>query len=74
MPKAKKTRVVKEHALFKSHAGPGNHLCELVSTRQMDKVATLSNSSRTPSPHGTPTRTGSAPLRARAMADINEVT
>ena len=45
MPKAKK-RVVKEHALFKSHTGHANHLCELVSKRQMDKVATLSKGAK----------------------------
>lgn len=46
MPKAKKKRIVKEHALFKTHTGHGNHLCELVSKRQMDKVATLSKGAK----------------------------
>ena len=45
MPKAKK-RVVKEHALFNQHKGHANHLCELVSKRQMDKVATLSKGAK----------------------------
>ena len=45
MPKAKK-RIVKEHALFKQHAGHANHLCELVSKRRMDKVATLSKGAK----------------------------
>jgi DNA-binding MurR/RpiR family transcriptional regulator len=41
MAKSQK-RVAPEHKLFKKHTGHANHLCELVSKRQMDKVADLS--------------------------------
>ncbi|MFP4058318.1 MAG: hypothetical protein ACLF0G_15735 [Candidatus Brocadiia bacterium] len=39
-------RVVAEHKLFKRHTGHANHLCELVSKRQMDKVASLSKGAK----------------------------
>jgi hypothetical protein len=44
--KASKARVVPEHKLFKAHAGHAAHMCELVSKRQMDKVATLSKDAK----------------------------
>jgi len=39
-------RIVKEHRLFKAHPGHGNHLCELVGKRRMDKVASLSKGAK----------------------------
>ena len=36
---ATKKRIVSAHALMKTHAGHGDHLCELVAKRHMDKVA-----------------------------------
>jgi hypothetical protein len=39
-------RVVKEHALFKSHMGHSGHLCDLTARRQMDKVAALSKGAK----------------------------
>jgi len=44
--KASKARVVPEHTLPKTHTGHAAHLCELVSKRQMDKVATLSKDAK----------------------------
>ena len=43
---APKTRVVKEHCLYKEHKGHGQHLCELVRARKMDKVASLSKGAK----------------------------
>jgi hypothetical protein len=39
-------RIVKAHALFKSHPGHINHMCELVARRQMDKVAGLAKGAK----------------------------
>jgi len=39
-------RVVKEHRLFTSHPNHGNHMCELVAKRKMDKVAELSKGAK----------------------------
>jgi hypothetical protein len=44
--KTKKKRVVAEHTLFKQHSGHGQHMCELVAKRQMDKVASLSKGAK----------------------------
>ena len=44
--KARKKRVVPEHKLFLKHGGHTNHLCELVTKRQMDKVARLSKGAK----------------------------
>jgi len=43
---AKKKRVVPEHALFKTHRGHAKHLCQLVSQRKMDQVASLSKGAK----------------------------
>ena len=39
-------RTVPEHKLFKKHTGHAQHLCSLVSRREMDKVATLAKGAR----------------------------
>jgi hypothetical protein len=39
-------RVVKAHALFKSHTGHSGHLCDLTARRQMDKVAAFSKGAK----------------------------
>ncbi len=39
-------RVVPEHKLYKQHTGHAQHMCELVSKRQMDKVATLAKDAK----------------------------
>ena len=39
-------RIVKAHKLFRAHPGHGNHMCELVAKRKMDKVATLSKGAK----------------------------
>ena len=44
--KTAKKRVVAEHKLFKQHTGHGEHMCELVSKRKMDKVAGLSKGAK----------------------------
>ena len=44
--KLKKARVVPEHKLFKAHTGHANHLCELVSKRKMNDVATLAKDAK----------------------------
>ena len=44
--KQSKTRVVPEHKLLKTHGGHARHLCELVSQRRMDEVATLSKGAK----------------------------
>jgi hypothetical protein len=41
-----KKRVAPEHKLFTEHTGHANHLCELVSKRQMDRVATLAEGAK----------------------------
>jgi hypothetical protein len=41
-----KKGVVPEHHLFVTHTGHANHLCELVSKRQMAKVAELSKGAK----------------------------
>ncbi len=41
-----RARVVPEHKLFKAHTGHANHICELVSKRQMNKVADLSKDAK----------------------------
>ena len=43
--KAKKM-TVQEHKLMKSHGGHANHLCELTSKRQMDKVGRLAKNAQ----------------------------
>ena len=43
---AQKPLVVKEHKLFAKHTGHSNHLCELVTKRQMAKVAKLSKGAK----------------------------
>jgi hypothetical protein len=44
--KRSRARVVPEHKLYKAHTGHANHLCELVSKRQMNKVAALSKGAK----------------------------
>lgn len=44
--KKSKKMTVKEHKLMKSHKGHANHLCELTTKRQMDKVGRLSKNAR----------------------------
>ena len=44
--KKSRKRVVAEHKLFKQHSAHAKHMCELVSKRQMDKVATLSKGAK----------------------------
>jgi hypothetical protein len=44
--KKSSARVVPEHKLFKSHTGHSNHMCELVSKRQMDQVATYAKDAK----------------------------
>ena len=39
-------RVAPEHRLFKKHTGHANHLCELVSKRKMNDVATLAKDAK----------------------------
>ena len=47
MAKSKsRARVVPEHKLYRAHTGHANHLCELVSKRQMNKVASLSKDAK----------------------------
>ena len=41
-----KKKVVHEHALFATHTGHANHLCELVAKRRMAKVAELAKEAR----------------------------
>jgi hypothetical protein len=41
-----KPLVVHEHKLFTNHPGHQNHLCELVTKRQMAKVAKLSKDAK----------------------------
>lgn len=41
-----KKHVVHEHKLFLKHSGHSNHLCELVTKRQMAKVAKLSKDAK----------------------------
>lgn len=41
-----KPLVVHEHKLFSKHTGHGRHMCELVSKRQMEKVAKLSKGAK----------------------------
>ncbi|NIM06852.1 MAG: hypothetical protein GTO55_09940 [Armatimonadetes bacterium] len=43
---ASKKRVVEEHKLARQHSGHGNHLCELVASRKMDKVAELTKGAK----------------------------
>jgi hypothetical protein len=44
--KLKNPRVVPEHKLYKVHTGHANHMCELVSKRKMNDVATLSKDAK----------------------------
>jgi hypothetical protein len=46
MPRASKKRTVPEHKLIKTHAGHTQHLCDLVATRKMDRVASLSKGAK----------------------------
>jgi hypothetical protein len=48
MPAKKTTskRVVPEHKLYTTHKGHANHLCDLVSKRKMNRVATLSKGAK----------------------------
>ena len=46
MRKRSMKRTVREHTLFKQHAGHGTHLCDLVAKRKMDQVATLSKNAK----------------------------
>jgi len=39
-------RTVPEHPLFKKHSGHAQHLCSLVSKREMDQVATLAKDAK----------------------------
>ena len=39
-------KAFREHTLPKKHLGHANHLCELVSKRNMDKVASLSKDAK----------------------------
>ncbi|MFW6162553.1 MAG: hypothetical protein ACODAJ_07260 [Planctomycetota bacterium] len=39
-------RTVEEHKLFTSHAGHEQHLCTLVSKREMDRVADLAQGAK----------------------------
>jgi hypothetical protein len=44
--KQSNARVVPEHRLYKTHPGHTNHMCELVSKRKMDDVATLAKGAK----------------------------
>jgi len=44
--KASNARVVPEHKLFKQHTGHAKHMCELVSKRRMNDVATLAKDAK----------------------------